>query len=76
MCFLSLVAIAGAACLLRAIDGADDFGLAHFEVGGAVGGGLGGDLGVQAAELVPAAAVDAEVREAVGGGVERHFGGR
>ena len=26
----------------RAVDGADDFGVAHFEVAAAIGGGLGG----------------------------------
>lgn len=45
---------------------ADDFCVAHFEVGGAICGCLGGDLGCEAAEFVPAAAVEAEEGESVG----------
>lgn len=42
-------------------DGADHFGVALFDVGGAVGGeGLRGKLRAESAELVPAAAIDAE----------------
>jgi hypothetical protein len=51
---------------------ADDFGVAHFEVGGAICGGLGGDLGCKAPQFVPAAAIEAEEGESVGGGIERH----
>lgn len=56
----------------RARDNTHDLCVAHLEVAGAVGGGLCADLRVAAAELVPAAAVDAEEREVVGGCVEGH----
>ena len=41
-CGVALVAGAAAAGFGGAVDGAEHFGLAHFEVGGAVGGGLSG----------------------------------
>ncbi|CAH0027661.1 unnamed protein product [Clonostachys rhizophaga] len=42
---------------------AHDFGVAHLEVGRAIGSGLDADLGVQATELVPATAIDAQERK-------------
>jgi len=49
-----------------AVHRADDFGVAHFEVRGAICGGLGGDLGCEAPEFVPAAAIEAEECESIG----------
>lgn len=54
-------------------NGADDLGVAHLQIAGAVGGGLGADLGSQEAELVPSPAVETEERKGVGGSVEWHF---
>ena len=54
------------------IDQTNHFRITHFHVSGAVCGGLGADLGVGAAELVPAPAIEAEVRERVGCCVEGH----
>lgn len=51
--------------LAGSVDDAHDLGVAHLEVTGAVGGGLGADLGMDATQLVPPAAVDAQQREAV-----------
>lgn len=63
--------------LRRPRDRADDFRVAHFEIGAPVRGGARGDVGGTAAEFVPAAAVEAEEGEGVGCGVEGHdfFGG-
>lgn len=41
---------------------AHDLGVAHLEVRRAVGGGLGPDLGMQTAQFVPSAPVDAQER--------------
>lgn len=43
-------------------DDAHDFGVAHLKVRRAIGGILGSDLGVEAAQFVPATAVDAQER--------------
>ena len=69
---MTATAAAPAAGLEGPTDDAEDFGVAHFEIGGTICGGVGGDLGVQAAELIPAPAVGAEVGERVEGGVEGH----
>jgi len=55
-----------------AIYSADDFGVAHFEIRGAICGGLSGDLGCEAAEFVPAATIEAEKSESIGGCIEGH----
>lgn len=62
----------GLLLLRRAGHDAHYFCVAHFEVGRSVGGILGADLGVEAAEFVPAAAVDAQEGEGVCGCVEGH----
>ena len=54
-------------------DGAEHARVAHFQVGGAVRRGRGADLCGEAAELIPAPAVEAEESEGVGGGIEWHF---
>lgn len=51
--------------LRRPCDDAHDLGVAHLEVGRAVGGFLGPDLRIEAPELVPAPAVDAQERQVV-----------
>lgn len=56
----------------RASHGADDFGIAHFQVRGPVRGGLGADLGIETSEFVPSSSVESEVREVVCGCVEWH----
>lgn len=56
----------------RARNRADDFGVAHFQIRGAIRGGLRADLCADAPQLVPAPAVKAEKREGVGRGVEWH----
>lgn len=58
-----------AGVLARAGDDAHDLSVAHLEIRGPVRGGLRADLAVQAAQLVPAAPVDAQQREVVGRGV-------
>lgn len=64
----------GLLLLRRAGHDAHYFCVAHFEVGRSVGGILGADLGVEAAEFVPAAAVDAQEGEGVCGCVKGHGG--
>ena len=51
--------------LARPVHDAHDFGVAHLEVAGPVSSRLGPDLGVNAPQLVPPPAVNAEQPEAV-----------
>lgn len=63
---------ATALLLLRSSDGANDLGVAHLEVAGAVCCRLSAHLSLEAAELVPSAAVQTQMRQYVGRGIERH----
>lgn len=56
----------------RTRNNAHDLCVAHLKIARAIGGFLGTDLGVQASELVPAAAIDAQKRHGVSGGIEGH----
>lgn len=51
---------------------AHDLCVAHLEVATSIRGGLGRHLALDPTEFVPAATIDPEVRERVGGTIERH----
>jgi hypothetical protein len=58
--------------LLWAGNGANDLGVAHFEVAGSIGCCLRAHLSLEASQLVPSAAVQTQMRQYVGGSIERH----